>query len=155
MNYSILKNLFEEYSLLNDIGGILHWDMATYMPSKSRKERVKQIKKLFDYKKKIFDEIKKKELFKKIENSNLKEFDRLNLSLMKEKFDHFEAIPFELIQKKNELSIEWEGLWREARNTSNFNVVKNSLKKLLDQVKMEAEILSQKKNLLRYYRVIP
>ncbi len=150
MNYSILKNLFEEYSLLNDIGGILHWDMATYMPSKSRKERVKQIKKLFDYKKKIFDEIKKKELFKKIENSNLKEFDRLNLSLMKEKFDHFEAIPFELIQKKNELSIECEGLWREARNTSNFNVVKNSLKKLLDQVKMEAEILSQKKNKKKY-----
>ena len=25
-----LKNLFEEHSLLNDIGGILNWDMATH-----------------------------------------------------------------------------------------------------------------------------
>ncbi|MFL2661789.1 MAG: carboxypeptidase M32 [Alphaproteobacteria bacterium] len=150
MSYLILKKLFEEQSLLNDICGILHWDMATYMPLKSRKERVKQINKLFDYKKRIFDEIKKKELFKKIENLNLKENDRLNLLLMKEKFDYFEAIPFELIQKKNELSIECEGLWREAKKKSSFNIVKGSLRKLLDQVKIESEILSQIKNMNRY-----
>ena len=32
MSYPELKNLFEEHSLLNDIGGILNWDMATHMP---------------------------------------------------------------------------------------------------------------------------
>ena len=31
MSYKKLKNLFEEYSLINDINGILSWDMATYM----------------------------------------------------------------------------------------------------------------------------
>ena len=100
MSYSILKTLFEEHSLLNDIGGILNWDMATYMPVKSRKERTKQIKRLFDYKKSIFEKIRNLELFKKIENYKLSELDKLNLELMKEKFDYFEAIPFKLIQKK-------------------------------------------------------
>ena len=36
MNYFKLKNLFEEQSILNDINGILNWDMATYMPLKSK-----------------------------------------------------------------------------------------------------------------------
>ncbi len=150
MSYLILKKLFEEQSLLNDIGGILSWDMATYMPLKSRKERVKQIKKLYDYKKRIFEEIKKKELFKKIEDLELSEYDKLNLQLMKEKFHYFEVIPFKLIQNKNELSIECEGLWRSAKKNSNFNIVKNSLNKLINEVKTEAEILSQSKNIKKY-----
>ena len=45
MSYLRLKQLFEEQSLLNDINGILSWDMATYMPKKSRATRVEQIKK--------------------------------------------------------------------------------------------------------------
>ena len=38
MSYKHLKNLFEEQSLINDISGILNWDMATYMPENSRKQ---------------------------------------------------------------------------------------------------------------------
>ena len=49
MSYNNLKLLFEEQSLLNDINGILSWDMATYMPNNSRDQRVKQIKKIYDY----------------------------------------------------------------------------------------------------------
>ena len=48
MSYKNLKNLFEEQSLINDISGILNWDMATYMPENSRKQRIKQITKLYD-----------------------------------------------------------------------------------------------------------
>ena len=55
MSYNKLKILFQEQSLLNDINGILSWDMATYMPKNSRSQRVKQIKKIYDYKKSIFN----------------------------------------------------------------------------------------------------
>ncbi len=51
MSYKNLKILFEEQSLINDISGILNWDMATYMPENSREQRIKQITKLYDYKK--------------------------------------------------------------------------------------------------------
>ena len=60
MSYKKLKDLFEEQSLINDISGLLNWDMATYMPEKSRGQRTKQITKLYDYKKNIFNVIKKK-----------------------------------------------------------------------------------------------
>ena len=48
-----------------------------------------------------------------------------------------------------------EGLWREAREKSNFNIVKKSLVKLVKLIKEESEILSQiknkKKNMIVYF----
>lgn len=150
MTYLKLKNLFEEQSLLNDINGILSWDMATYMPTKSRNQRKKQIKVLYDYKKKIFNEIKKNELFTRIEELKLNHKDRINVALMKDKFEYFETISFDRIQKKTSLSIECEGLWREAKEKSDFTIVQNSFNKLMKLIKEESEILSQKKQLSKY-----
>ena len=150
MTYSKLKNLFEEQSLLNDINGILNWDMATYMPQKSRNQRVRQIEKILDYKKNIFDQIKKNELFKKANDSKLSLEDKLNLNLMKDKFEYFDIVPYEYIKKKTSLAILCEGEWRKAKIKSNFNLVKKSFKKLVDVIKIESEILSQKKNKTKY-----
>ena len=46
----------------------------------------------------------------------------------------FEVIPFKLIQNKNELSIEVK-VCGEVLKNSNFNIVKNSLNKLINEVK--------------------
>ena len=150
MSYKNLKNLFEEQSLINDISGILNWDMATYMPENSRKQRIKQITKLYDYKKNIFNEIKKKKFFQKVNDRELNKSDKINFELMKNKFDYFNSIPTNKLKKKAELSIECEGLWREAREKSNFNIVKNSFVKLVKLIKEESEILSQIKNKKKY-----
>ena len=150
MSYKHLKNLFEEQSLINDISGILNWDMATYMPENSRKQRIKQITKLYDYKKNIFNEIKKNEFFQKVNDRELNKFDKINFELMKNKFEYFNSIPTDKLKKKAELSIECEGLWREAKRKSNFNIVKNSFVKLVKLVKEESEILSQIKNKKKY-----
>ena len=150
MSYPELKNLFEEHSLLNDIGGILNWDMATHMPKNSRGQRIKQIKKLYDYKEKIFMEIKNNDLFKKIQENKLNKKDSLNLELMKEKFLYFSLISKDRLKKKAELSIECEGLWREAKEKSNFNLVKSSLVKLIELVKEESCILSEAKEKKKY-----
>ena len=145
-----MEQLFEEQSIINDINGILSWDMATYMPKNSRNQRSKQINKLYDYKEKVFLEIKKKELFKKVDIKNLDSLNKSNFDLMKNRFEYFDTIPYSVIKKKTELSIETEGLWREAKLKSNFNIVKKSFKKLIELVREEAEILSQKKNISKY-----
>ena len=54
------------------------------------------------------------------------------------------------LKKKAELSIECEGLWREAKEKSNFNIVKNSFVKLVKLIKEESEILSQIKKKKKY-----
>ena len=150
MSYKNLKNLFEEQSLINDISGILNWDMATYMPENSRKQRIKQITKLYDYKKNIFNVIKKNEFFNKVNEFELDKFDKINFELMKNKFDYFNSISVDKLKKKAELSIECEGLWREAKEKSNFNIVKNSFVKLVKLIKEESETLSQIKEKKKY-----
>ncbi len=150
MSYKNLKILFEEQSLINDISGILNWDMATYMPENSREQRIKQITKLYDYKKNIFNEIKKNEFFNKVNEFELNKFDKINFELMKNKFDYFNSISVDKLKKKAELSIECEGLWREAKEKSNFNIVKNSFVKLVNLIKEESEILSQIKDKKKY-----
>ena len=150
MTYKKLKDLFEEQSLINDISAILNWDMATYMPKNSRVQRSKQITKLFDYKKNIFNVIKKNDFFQKVDELELNKFDKINFELMKNKFDYFNSIPSDKLKKKAELSIECEGLWREAKEKSNFNIVKKSLVKLVKLIKEESEILSQIKNKKKY-----
>ena len=70
MSYTELKKLFKEQSILSDINGLLNWDMATYMPSNSRSQRVDQIKTIYEYKKRIFEIIKQKQLFKKYPHLN-------------------------------------------------------------------------------------
>ena len=150
MSYKNLKILFEEQSLINDISGILNWDMATYMPENSRRQRIKQITKLYDYKKNIFNLIKKNEFFNKVNEFELDKFDKINFELMKNKFDYFNSISVDKLKKKAELSIECEGLWREAKEKSNFNIVKNSFVKLVKSIKEESEILSQIKEKKKY-----
>ena len=150
MSYKNLKILFEEQSLINDISGILNWDMATYMPENSRRQRIKQITKLYDYKKNIFDVIKKNEFFNKVNEFELDKFDKINFELMKNKFDYFNSISVDKLKKKAELSIECEGLWREAKEKSNFNIVKNSFVKLVKLIKEESETLSQIKEKKKY-----
>ena len=150
MSYKNLKILFEEQSLINDISGILNWDMATYMPENSRRQRIKQITKLYDYKKNIFNVIKKNEFFNKVNEFELDKFEKINFELMKNKFDYFNSISVDKLKKKAELSIECEGLWREAKEKSNFNIVKNSFVKLVKLIKEESETLSQIKEKKKY-----
>ena len=86
----------------------------------------------------------------KIDITKLSSEDKLNFTLMKEKLDYYEIVPYEKIKKKASLSIECEGKWRDAREKSNFNIVKKSFKKLVNVIREEAETLSQEKNKNRY-----
>ena len=95
-------------------------------------------------------EIKNNDLFKKIQENKLNKKDSLNLELMKEKFLYFSLISKDRLKKKAELSIECEGLWREAKEKSNFNLVKSSLVKLIELVKEESCILSEAKEKKKY-----
>ena len=43
ISYKKIKKIFYEASITSDIEGILHWDMATMMPSNSRQNRAEQL----------------------------------------------------------------------------------------------------------------
>ena len=140
--YKKLINFFKQLSIFDEISSILEWDMATLMPLKSRSSRIKQIKVLIQRKSEIFNEIKKLNLFKKINPSKLKKFEKRNFNLMQKEFDIFSNIPSKLMLRNQKLSVECEGKWREAKKNNNFNIVKKDLTNLFKSIKEKAKILS-------------
>ena len=140
--YKKLINFFKQLSIFDEISSILEWDMATLMPLKSRSSRIKQIKVLIQRKNEIFNEIKKLNLFKKINPSKLKKFEKRNFNLMQKEFDIFSNIPSKLMLRNQKLSVECEGKWREAKKKNNFNIVKKDLTNLFKSIKEKAKILS-------------
>ena len=116
--------------------------MATMMPPKSRGARISQIN-LINENKKIFELMRKEKIFKKINKLKLNKFDK-NLLLMEKEFDYFSSIPIQILNNNKKLSYECEGLWREARLKSNFNVVKRKLFELFKNILEISKILSDK-----------
>ncbi len=141
--YKKLKKLFSQQCIYNEISSILEWDMATMMPKNSRASRIKQIEKLTENKKKIFEEIKKQELFSKVNVSKLNNDEKRNFFLMKKKYDYFICLPQEVIVENQKLAFECEGKWREAREKNDFRIVKKIFSKLFSSVIEKAKILSE------------
>ena len=104
--YKKLKKLFSQQCIYNEISSILEWDMATMMPKKSRSSRIRQIEKLTENKKAIFEEIKKQKLFSKINVSKLDNDEKRNFYLMKKKFDYFTCLPEKVILKNQKLAFD-------------------------------------------------
>lgn len=148
--YKKLKKLFSQQCIYNEISSILEWDMATMMPKKSRSSRIKQIEKLTENKKAIFEEIKKQKLFCKINVSKLDNEEKRNFYLMKKKFDYFTCLPEKVILKNQKLAFECEGKWREAREKNDFRVVKKTFSELFSSVLEKAKILSEHWEIEKY-----
>ena len=77
-----LKRYFKNYYVLNDISGILFWDNATNLPSKSIESRSDQMSILAEY---IDQELRDQNIIEEInlnKNRSLNDHDKKNLLLL-------------------------------------------------------------------------
>ena len=141
--YLKLKEIFNEASLTSDIAGILHWDMATMMPSSSRDQRSDQLAYLSKLSHNKISSSEVGDLIEDSKNLNLNNSDQKNLIEMDREYKLASAIPTELVEKISKSSAKCEGVWQEAREKSNFNLVKKDLEELINLTKEEANILGE------------
>lgn len=149
--YEKLKNTFQKAALLGEISGILGWDQNTYMPANASENRGEQIAEIAsqmhalianDEIGDIIDELK--------DNNTLDNFQKRNLELMEKSFVHASCIPQKLVAHHKKLSVRTEMAWREARKANDFNMVKPHLKDLLNIIREEAALKSEKLGLSKY-----
>jgi len=141
--YLKLKEIFNEASLTSDIAGILHWDMATMMPSSSRDQRSDQLAYLSKLSHSKISSSEVGDLIEDSKNLNLNNSDQKNLNEMDREYKLASAIPTELVEKISKSSAKCEGVWQEAREKSDFNLVKKDLEELINLTKEEANILGE------------
>ena len=99
--YKKLKKIFHKNSIISDINSILHWDLSTIMPEKSRKSRVKQLSFLTELKHQILCSSNVNKLFLKVDENELSLSDRFNFREMKKEFKYYSSLPEKLVKKKN------------------------------------------------------
>ena len=119
--YTDLKNIFYKNSIISDINNILQWDLSTIMPENSRGNRVKQISFLNNLKQELFSSSKICKLFSSVDEEKLSLNEKLNFREMKKEFIYYTALPKKLIEKKINLSLSCEGLWRKAKQKKILN----------------------------------
>ncbi|MBD74222.1 MAG: carboxypeptidase M32 [Rickettsiales bacterium] len=144
--YKELKKIFYEQSILSDIDSILQWDLSTFMPERSRKERSKQLCLLSELKHRLFSSERTQKMFQEAKNEKLSFKDAINFNEMLREYEYFTSFNSKFIEKKTKLISVCEGKWRDAKEKKNFNIVKNELTKLVDLIKEEGKILSEKFN---------
>ena len=153
-HYNELKKIFAEASISSDIEGILHWDMATMMPNKSRKQRAMQLTFMAKLKHNLLSGNKVNDLIQSTKDSDLNNDDKANFLEMKREHLYLSSLPSDLVQLLTKTSAECEGLWQEARKEGNFKIVQESLQELITLIKSEASILSSKMNCSPYESLV-
>ena len=145
-SYNKLKKLFFQASVSSDIEGILHWDMATMMPDKSREQRAEQLAFMANLKHKLLSSNEVSDLIEKTDLDTLDFKDKTNFLEMKREHLLLSSLPNDLVQSLSKASATCEGYWQQARKESDFSIVKKPMEELLNLTKLEANILGEKLN---------
>ena len=152
--YNKLKEIFSQTSISSDIEGILHWDMSTMMPANARKQRSDQLAFMATLKHKLISDAGVDDLIREVEEGSLEPRDQANFKEMKREHLFLSALPSTLIESLSKTSAECEGIWQNAREKSDFNIVKKSLKELMKLTREEALILADKLNCSPYEALV-
>lgn len=139
-----LKKIFKEYYTLNDIGGILFWDNATYLPQNSSDSRSEQLAVLTRLTDKVLRSDKIEILINSIIIDDLSNFDKKNFILMKDIIDQENSVDPLLKEKLTRKKIQCEQAWRLAREKNDISIVKDIFNEVLSLTIEEAKQLSTK-----------
>ena len=139
-SYTKLKKIFSKASISSDIEGILHWDMATMMPSNSREQRAEQLAFMSKLKHNLLSTQEVTDLIKLTDYEKLNFKDRANFSEMKREHLFSSSLPEDLVEALSKTSAKCEGAWQNARKESNYNLVKDPLKELINLTKQNHQI---------------
>ena len=149
-----LKRYFKNYYVLNDISGILFWDNATNLPSKSIESRSDQMSILAEY---IDQELRDQKIIEEInlnKNRILNDHDMKNLLLMENIVKKENAVDGQLKSQLVKKKLKCEHLWREAREKNDVSIIEKDFDELLLLVHEEASQLSKSLSLNPYDALI-
>ena len=143
-SYQKLKKIFCDVSIASDIEGILHWDMATTMPTKSRLQRSNQLGFMAKLKHNLLSSQEVNDLINTTDERKLSTKDRTNFAEMKREYLYISSLPLDLVEALSKASSKCEGVWQQARKECNFKVAEKSLDELINLTIQESNILSEK-----------
>ena len=134
-NYQKLEVLFNELSLLGEIGGILGWDNSVMMPHGASDMRAEQLAYLQKTAQEKLLSPEVDDLLANVNDKQLNDWQKANVREMKRAVGQAKAVPTDLMVATSIAASKCEMLWRTARKESNFKKVQPLLTELVKLTK--------------------
>lgn len=140
--YHDLCGIFARQRAISDAAGLLEWDSQTLMPAGAADGRAEQLATLRAIAHGILVAPATGDLLAQAEHETAPDaWDRANLREMRRAYAHAAAVPSDLVAARSKATSKAEMVWREARATSDFALLRPHLQEVL---KLEREVASCK-----------
>ncbi len=141
--YTRLKQQFARIAVLDETAAVLGWDAAAMMPPGGAEARGEQMAILAGLSHEL---LTGPGLAEDLQAAEVPEdvWEAENLALMREAQLRATAIPRDLVEASSRANSACETLWRVARPSADFSLVKAALTEVLNLTRQKAEILGEK-----------
>ena len=139
-SYGRLESRFARLSALDDVVGVLHWDMSTMMPEGGARGRAEQLATLKTLSHELLTAPEVSDLLDRAEadGAALGAWQSANLREMRRDWVHAAAVPGDLVEALSLAVSSCEMTWRAARPAADFQAVVKPLEEVLNLVRQTA-----------------
>jgi carboxypeptidase Taq len=141
--YARLKQNFSRIAVLDEAAAVLGWDAAAMMPAGGAAARGEQMATLAGLSHELLTADR---IGEDLAGAEVPEdaWEAENLALMREAYLRATAIPRDLVEASARANAACETLWRQARPESDFPLVREALREVLNLLRQKAGILAEK-----------
>jgi len=140
--YDRLKQGFARIAVLNEAAAVLGWDAAAMMPAGGAEARGEQMATLAGLSHEMLVDAAIADDLAAVAMPD-DEWEAANLALMREAHLRATAIPRALVEASSRANSVCETIWRVARPSSDFSMVREALAEVVRLTREKAEILAQ------------
>jgi carboxypeptidase Taq len=138
--YTELETQFRRIGALEEAEGILHWDMSVIMPKGGAESRAEQLSAMkLTIHGLLTDSTLTTLLDAAEEAPPVDAWQAANLSEMRRRWRHANAVEGDLVEALSKASSRCEMIWRDARPKGDFAAVSESLTEVLGLVRQKAQ----------------
>jgi carboxypeptidase Taq len=147
--YDRLTSRFARLSMLGEVKEILDWDGAVFMPDGGAAARGDHMAVVAATMHEALTDPAAAEDLKNVGTLD-DPWEAANLEHMRDSLTRANALPADLVEAQARARTACEAIWREARARSDFGMVAESLSRVVDLARREANVLSDKLGLSPY-----
>ena len=143
MSLPLLLDHLKKTAALGQVAGIISWDQETMMPEKGAEQRAEQSGVMAGLIHKQNTDPRIPDWIAAIDETELSDFDRVNIREAKRDYELATKVPESLAQKTAKASAEGQMIWAKARQAGDFKKFAPALSKLVELKREEAKCLNE------------
>jgi len=143
--YDDLMKRVKKIQLLASAGGVLHWDMETYMPDGGAGHRSEQVSLISGMVHEMFTAPEIGQLLAKVEASDLVSDplsdEAVNVRELRREYERQVKVPNELVEELSRITARAHIIWRDARKNADFEAFRPILEEIVHLVQQKADAI--------------